>query len=153
MSSPATPMTAAQAVKAFDKFALKIGTKARWSVYLSDYSREHSLRAAVYADDRFSAGAIFSVHGETFEELLSAAEEAWAEHSEQHTRTTIRDMALAIIRLTDEFGSCSDQMLRVEFSASDVKRLGEQACAKAAEMAARGPFSIVATTGANALAA
>lgn len=153
MSSPATPMTAAEAVKAFDKLALKIGTKARWSVYLRDFRNDASLSASFYPSESYSLGAIFSVSAETFEDLLAKSQAAWAEHSEQHTRDTIRNMALAFIRLTDEYGSCSDQMLSVEFYASDVKRLGEQACAKAAEMAARGPFSIVATTGANAIAA
>ena len=113
MSSPATPMTAAEAVKAFDKLALKIGTKARWSVYLRDFRNDASLSASFYPSESYSLGAIFSVSAETFEDLLAKSQAAWAEHSEQHTRDKIRNMALAFIRLTDEYGSCSDQMLRV----------------------------------------
>lgn len=153
MSSTATPMTAADAVKAFDKFTLKIGSKARWNIWLGGYSRKQSLEASFYADERYSRGAIFSCGGETFEEVLESAEVAWLEHSDEHTRTMIRDMALAIIRITDECGHCSDRAMRLEFSTDDVRQFGERACTKAAEMAARGPFSIVATTGANAIAA
>lgn len=153
MSEPAIPMSPAQAIKALDKIALKIGAKAKWAVWLSEYNRDLPLKASFYPSERYSAGAIFSCGGNTFEELLTSAEAAWLEHSDDHARSTIRDMALAIIRITDEHGHCSDQMLRVEFAPADVKRFGDQACTKAAEMAARGPFSIVATTGANALAA
>lgn len=151
--TPAPPaLTAADTIKAFDKIARKIGPKASWHCGLSRHS-DKPLYASFYATEFSSPGALFAVEAETLDELVGAAGAGWEAHCDEHRRRTIRDMALAIIRITDEFGRCSDQMLRVEFSPGDVRRFGEEACARASEMASRGPFKIVATTGSNADAA
>lgn len=154
-----TAMTATQAADAFDKLAGKIGPKAEFSIHLntkrygSRCAERGILSASLYAGGSYAAGSLFACRGDTWEELLASAEAKWVEHCEEHRRRTILDMAVAIIRITDQFGECSDQMLRVEFAAGDVKRFGADACAKANEMAGRGPFAIVETAGANARAA
>lgn len=149
-------MTALEAKAAFGTLAKKVGPKAEFSVYLtlSQYRKDDkALSASLYATERWTAGALFACQADTWEELLEAAEAKWVEHCDEHRRRTILDMAVAIIRITDEFGQCSDQMLRVEFDAGSLKRFGADACVKANEMAGRGPFTITQTAGANARAA
>lgn len=150
-------MTALEARKAFDALALKVGSKANFSIHLNTRSYgtrdEEALSATLYPKDSYSTGSLFSVKADTWETLLAAADAAWVEHCDEHKRRTILDMAVSIIRTTDEHGHCSDQMLRVEFTPGDVKRFGADACLKANEMAGRGPFAIIETTGANARAA
>lgn len=152
-----TTMNASDARKAFEALAAKVGPKASFSIYLntSRYGQRETeaLSATLYATESYSTGSLFNVKANSWESLLSAADAAWDQHCDEHKRRTVIDMALAIIRMTDAHGHCSDQMMRVEFSPGDVKRFGADACAKANEMAGRGPFLIVETIGANAKAA
>ncbi len=154
-----TALTAHDALKAFNKLATKVGPKAEFSIYLNNRhyvslpKDEGALKAALSSTGSYSSGSLFCCDADTWEDLLKIAETKWEEHCDEHRRRTILDMAVAIIRITDEHGRCSDQMLRVEFAPGDVKRFGSDACAKANEMAGRGPFSIVETVGANARAA
>jgi hypothetical protein len=74
----------------------------------------------------------------------------WEEYRERFAQTVTRKMALAIIRLTDEFGECTDAALRDEFDAGQVAAYSAEACALANTMAAKGPFTIIAVAGANA---
>ena len=148
-------MTPTEAMNAFDQLASTVGPKAEFSIFLntSRYGLrskdQGALKAVLYATGSYSAGSLFCCDGDTWEALLEAAATKWSEHSEEHRRRTTLDMALAIIRITDTSGVCSDQSLRAEFDAADVKRFGADACAKANEMAGRGPFKITETFGAN----
>lgn len=76
-----------------------------------------------------------------------------AETRDAHDATAIRAMALKIIELTADHGECTDAALRQHFDAGDVARLGDRAAADANEIAAGGPFAIVALGGSNAEAA
>ena len=91
--------------------------------------------------------------GDTFGEALGNARAAWIEARDGNEGQLIRDMALQIIRITADLGECTDAALRQHFEARDVERLGERACAEANDIAGRGPFAIVETSGANAEAA
>lgn len=142
-------MTPAEARNRFDALALKIGPKAHWYCHLSSYRREKPLGFSINPKESYSSGALYSCSGDTWEELVEAAEAGWVAHCDEHRRRTTLDMALAIIRITDAVGTCTDQALRAEFDATDVKRFGGDACAKANEMAGRGPFEIAQTAGAN----
>lgn len=142
-------MTPADARDRFEALVSKIGPRASWSVYLSSYRREKPLNFSVYPKESYSSGALFACTADTWEELVEGAEAGWVAHCDEHARRTTLDMALAIIRITDASGACSDQALRAEFDAADVKRFGANACAKANEMAGRGPFEITETVGAN----
>ena len=63
----------------------------------------------------------------------------------------IRKMAEAIIRITYDCGECTDAALRgAQFSQEEIGEYGSKACILASEMASKGPFEIVAMTGANA---
>ncbi|MDX5028683.1 hypothetical protein, partial [Streptococcus suis] len=86
---------------------------------------------------------------ETFEELIEGIRSKWADHSAEYARKTTDNMALEIIRITDAFGECSDAAVRADkFTVRDVVMFGAAACARAAEMASKGPFSITPIGGA-----
>lgn len=144
----ARDLTPSEARKAFNDFAAGIGTRADIFVSLARRGDDANFRASLYPKgigDRW----IIQAHGDDFAELLSNIRTAWAENSEAHALKMVREMALAIISITDEIGECTDAALRAKFDAADVARYGEPACAAATEMASNGPFSIVKLAGAN----
>jgi len=157
LSLVSSPMTAADAAKSFTAFRDMVGPKADVYVSLntSRYGREtEPLSMSLYNRGSTMDKLLFRVDASTFDGLLSAAQAKWAEHEDQYAIDTIKAMALDIIRITDERGHCSDADLRAgAFVDDEVIRFGEQACAKAAEMAAKGPFSIVALGGSNCVGA
>ena len=70
---------------------------------------------------------------------------AWARSRPVIQRETIiRKMALAIIDITDQHGDCSERLLIArDFTREQVAELHEAACARAGEMSAGAPFSVV----------
>src|SRR5690606_17647129 len=72
-------------------------------------------------------GSIGTVTAHPLRELIAAATARWEQRRDQHEAATVNKLALAIIRLTHEQGSCTDAALRQEFSAETVKRYGEAA--------------------------
>lgn len=149
-----TEITPRDYEKAIRSFQSKIGPRANVSTFINS-GENGPLYAAVYPTGNYSKGAVFSVHAETFSELLAAVTAKWAEYEEAHRVRTIRKMALAIIRITAELGECTDAALRNcgEFDPGQISAYGEQACADANDIAGKGPFSIVVMGGANAEAA
>lgn len=95
-------------------------------------------------------GGYLNVKGASFEDVIQKLRDGWAAYRDRHRQQQTRRMALAIIRLTDELGECTDAALREEFDAGEVKSLGEDACALANTMAGKGPFAIKTMRGANA---
>lgn len=92
----------------------------------------------------------FMATGKTFADIIEGVRAKWAERAALASEQTIRDMALAIVRITYDTGSCSDAQLRGDgFDASDILRFGDQAVTRANEMADKGPFSITVAPGAN----
>lgn len=85
-----------------------------------------------------------------FEEALHKIRAKWTAYKERFSKTITRKMALAIIRLTDEFGECRDAALRDEFDPGQIASFGKEACQLANTMASKGPFAIIAMVGANA---
>lgn len=151
------PMSAEDAVKAFNAFRDRVGSKADVYVSLNTcrYSaKDEPLSMALYNRGSALDKCLFTVTAATFDGLLEATLKRWAEHEDQYAIDTIKAMALDIIRITDERGQCSDADLRAgAFVDDEVVRFGEQACAKAAEMASKGPFSIVSLGGSNRVGA
>lgn len=150
-------MSPAEACDAFDAFCREVGPKAEVYVslqtrdsYVTTKRRAEALSASFYARGGYPEKVTLRVHGNTFEGLLAELRARWAEHAEQHVIDIIKAMALDVIRITDERGACTDADLRAgSFSHEDVARYGERACAKAGEMASKGPFSIITTSGSN----
>lgn len=151
------PMTASEARDALTKFCAMIGPKAYVSVHMGSFDTYHTkkvhpkpLSASLYARGMYPEKMTLGVECDTFDEVVAEIERRWIEHSRQHTVDLIKAMALEVIRITDDRGACTDADLRAEkFSHNEVARYGEAACAKASEMASKGPFSIITTSGSN----
>lgn len=141
-------MSPAEGRVAFEAFAAEIGSRADTFVSLSRSAAGPALGCSLYPHgigDKW----IIRAEANDFAELLEAIREAWANNSEAHALKIVREMALAIIDLTDQIGECTDASLRARFDAADVTRYAAHAVAAANEMAGNGPFSIVALAGAN----
>ena len=126
--------------------AAHVGPKADANVYISLNGWTLSVHpTGDYLHDK----SRFHVEGADWEQMFAAAYEAWDEVSGIYKAKRIRDMALSIIRITAETGSCSDAALRLDFPREDIARWGAEAVADADQIAGNGPFSIRATTGSN----
>src|SRR3546814_3527460 len=109
--------------------------------------------AALYPDG-IGAGRSrnrLAAKADTLEDLLARLRALWNEAGARHRAARIRSMALAIIRITAEQGTCTDAALRAgDFTAEEVARYGADAGEAADEIASNGPFSIVSIAGPNA---
>lgn len=81
--------------------------------------------------------------------IIAELETKWLAERESRAGRAIEQMALSIIRLTAEFGECTDAALRAEYGPL-VAELSEAATERANSMAANGPFSVTITAAANA---
>ena len=90
-----------------------------------------------------SRGSAKHLYGPTFTDVLDRAE-SWIDANAAVTRNAaIRKMAMAIIGLTDEHGSCTLRDLSRQFDPAIIVAYREDALARATEMAGNAPFSIV----------
>lgn len=89
------------------------------------------------------------VEGTDWAAMFADAEAKWRVESEKRNGRLVEEMALEIIRLTAEFGQCSDAALRAKYGPL-VATLSDAAVSRANEMAANGPFSVVRLAAANA---
>lgn len=145
-------MTPEQIIQACKELAAKIGPAADVSIGMNN---RHGLSGYIYTTgitgDRkdpqsFSVGAY---NASSFEDCLEQLEAEWRKEKDKRADRTLEEMALEIIRLTAEFGECTDAGLRAKFGPL-VAEMSEAAVSRANEMAANGPFKIVAMRGANA---
>jgi hypothetical protein len=96
-------------------------------------------------------GSPLYAYAEDWDEGVIRIRELWDREREKTRVRTIRDMALAIIKFTDETGSCSEAQLRQDgFSDGAVREYGDEACGRAAQMGGRAPFAIIKTAKSNA---
>lgn len=80
---------------------------------------------------------------ETWADAFTLADEKWAERKANHRASTIRRIALTIIKITADRGECKDADLRMaDFSDSEISELGQDACEDANTIASNGPFAI-----------
>lgn len=143
-------MTPTEAKRELQDLSRRIGPQADMFVGICKYHSE-ALDASVYPQGIGGGrSAAFIVRANDWPELIAALNAKWDEFKDVHQARVVKDMALEVIRITAEFGQCSDAALREKFSAEEVARYGADACAKADEMAANGPFSIVTVGAANA---
>ena len=100
-------------------------------------------------------GQAFLVHADSLSDLYRMICAEWDKQASNHRTVKIRKMALSIIAVTADTGSCSDAALRAhgDFTQSEIDQYGADACAQANDIAGRGPFEIRWTRGANAPAA
>lgn len=147
-----TPMEYRTAISAF--VSQIDGRSPRVSTYIShgyiSSGGEPAIDASVYTDWPHGE-RIFEVAANDFDELLTAIKDKWDAYKEIHRLRTIRNMAIAIIRITAEQGECTDAALRADvFSGEEVARHGPEACVEANKIAANGPFAIKLAAKANA---
>jgi hypothetical protein len=90
------------------------------------------------------------VVADDWQEVIRLMTEAVVNGRDAFQAALIKNMALAIIRLTDEHGECTDSMLRSEFDAGDVTAFLDRALERADAMAGNGPFSVRRVAGSNA---
>ena len=106
------------------------------------YSAKKPASVGVYPNGLGKSEVSF-FHADTLAEALDLAE-AWIETNGTVRRNEIvRQMALAIISLTDEHGACTLRDLSRQFAAAIIETHREDALARAAEMAGNAPFAIV----------
>lgn len=82
-------------------------------------------------------------HGPTFGAVLKAAEKFAATHAPLRSEKVIRKLALDIIDLTDQHGSCTVAMLRGRrHNQADIDAYKDAACVRAGELAGNAPFEV-----------
>lgn len=84
-----------------------------------------------------------------WDEVIPALTAKWEEHRELHEQGVIRNMAMAIIRITMERDECRDADLRCDFSHQDIDGYAERAASLATEMGGKGPFMVIRTDTGN----
>lgn len=144
-------MTELELRAAVSDFCLSVGPKAEVSLNINDRNSGWTkpVYFALYRDG-VVGGVTFSFEAETFEEALRLGREKWEAQRIKHEARVVRQIALAIIRITAEQGECTDAALRQEFDSEDIARFGKLAIEDANAIAANGPFAIVHMQGANA---
>ena len=145
-------MTPREIKDALSEIAEAIGATAYVSADITARNGGKPLSGCIYPNGVCKPEGNMRISADDWPELFDALWDAWAEHEVDHRRRATNKMALEIIRITDEQGECTDAALRGAwtFTDADVARFGSDACAKADEMAGRGPFKIIAMRGANA---
>lgn len=145
--------TISELSEALRAFREEMGSKAHVSISLSagEYASLRVLCIAypkgVVQDEQLAA------QGDTWMAAIEAARAEWEKRSEARAENTTKALALAIIRLTAEHGSCTDAALRPEFDMNDIARFGEAAVSMANDMSRLAPFAIVTAAGSNVEAA
>lgn len=131
-----------------------VGPQGRVSVTLNDcrWARdEPALSGSIYASWPGDTKPCVDCNADDFEPLLERMAAGWEQHKLGAQAARIKTMALALIRITDEAGACTEAALRMAgFDAAEIAALGDEAIAKADAMAQRGPFRIERSANANA---
>jgi hypothetical protein len=112
--------------------------KVTVTVYPRGYTRSYGTRDAQ-----------FDVTAATWAEVFMLAAKHWEDNCAAFGKDIVRRMALAIIRLTHETGSCQLSGLRAEFTSEDIELYGQAAVTLADEMADGAPFAILPGAPAN----
>ena len=142
-------MTAADLVTRVIALRQSVGPKAE--IYLSTSAGICAPDAArcvfmsIRPTGEYGSDALyFTFQAATWPDAFAQAE-TWARNWEITSReNTIRSMALAVIEITDRDGNCAEQvLLNRKFTREQVLEFHEAACARAGEMCAGAPFSVV----------
>jgi hypothetical protein len=141
----ADAMTAAEVMAALTEIARKIGPKTEFGLTVMRRYGGNDVLLTAYVNGMSAAGYLH-FDGRTFQEVI-AKSRAWAETFIAERRAiVIREMALAIIDLTDQNGAVTDRALAERnFCADDIRELATAACHRASNMANLRPFIVVLT--------
>jgi hypothetical protein len=144
-------MTPHEIADKLNEFAKEVGPKADVQASVGwGYGRDKPIYCSVYPDGITGKLAI-GVHVADWPEMFATLRAEWKKRREEFRRKHIKAMAMEIIRLTHEFGECTDAALRGEkYTDEDVRTYGDDAITLANEMASNGPFAITAAAKSNA---
>ena len=139
----ADAMTAADLWICEHVIASLIGGDARVMIMTSGHAGQH-VQVAVYPSGITRDRGRQTFSSSTWPEAIRAAHAYAATYAPVQRNATIRRMALAVISLTDEHGTCTEAaLIRQNFTAAEVADLHELACERAGEMAGNQPFVVV----------
>lgn len=125
-----------------EKFRLEIGEHAWLSVGIGSRGMaEKPCTATLYADG-ITKDRTLGVDAVDWPDLFVVLRATWSSRQVEIRHKTIRKMAMEVIRLTAEFGECTDAALRQTFRADEIKRYAADAIKDANDMAVNGPFDI-----------
>jgi hypothetical protein len=129
----------------------EVGEKARVCLTIESGRLYASIYTRGIAADTDDPGAfsVFEYGAHPFA-VLDDLRNSWLAEKDKRSGRIAERMALEIIRLTAEFGECTDAALRAEFGAATFAEMASIAVERANKMAANGPFTIKATALANA---
>ena len=141
-SGAMTPRQVWDACRALER---EVGPGARVSMYINDAC--HTGCWAALRPSPTGTMHLFTMRGgsDTWSGALDDLRAQWAEKADRVDEEAVRNLALAIVRVTYDQGSCTDAALRAEFDAETVERYGARAVERANAMAEGAPFSIVET--------
>lgn len=147
-------MTPVEIRDALAEIANEAGPQAYASLSVAtDRSESQPVYVSLYPEGITGRHCV-SAHADSFANALAGLRAKWDEARALADKNSIRKMALAIIEITTDQGGCSDTALRgAGFFQQQIDRIGKPACEEATRLAAGGPFCIVATLGANSIAA
>lgn len=145
-------MTPAEIQRALHELQTEVGPRADLYIHVGHHASVSPLYGALYPVGIVDHD-IIRASGADWAEVIDDLRRQWLARREQTISKLIEAMALEIIRLTSAQGECTDAALRAndKISQHDIDEYGARACVLANTMAGRGPFSIVATRGANAI--
>ena len=138
-------MTAADVSAHCVRLQRALGPKSRISVTIShDGNGHHTPTMLLYPSGICISDGCVHLNKPDFPALFAAAE-AWIKARPVVDREKcIRKLALAIIDITDEHGTCTSRLLRGQGVAADeIAALHEAACERAGEMCKGAPFRVV----------
>jgi hypothetical protein len=142
-------MTPAELLAGLKSLAIEVGPKASANIYLAegDYMSGHA--TANLRPEGTLGKVSLSIKFSSWDEILPGLRAKWEEHRDLHEANIIREMAMAIIRITMDRDECRDADLRCDFDRQDVGRYADRAAALATEMGGKGPFIVIRTDEGN----
>lgn len=144
-ATAADAMTADEVMAALTEIARQIGPKTEFALTIMRRYGGNDVLLTAYVNGMASPGYLH-FEGATFQEAI-AKSRAWADTFIAERRAiVIREMALAIIDLTDQNGVVTTKALAERnFCEADIRELATAACLRASEMANLRPFVVVVT--------
>lgn len=134
------------ALEPFKGLRNEIGSEAYLSVSLNldFWESTEALVATVYPSGTCDSFNIFRVYATSFDDLLIAVCAAWEKNGKAYEAKVIRDMALAIIRITSDMGHCTDASLKAAgFDKDKIAKFSMKAAKDANNIASNGPFKVI----------
>jgi hypothetical protein len=146
--APATDaMTAAELHMHHEAFLKSLGVNSYVTISIGGWEWDAggpTASVGIWPEGMGSGTTHHYIKGKSWTDVIPEAYR-WIETNAVVRRdATIRKLALAIIELTDEHGTCTAAMLeRRNFSAGQIEEFHELACRRANEMCHGSPFKVV----------